>query len=94
MQKSSNSKNFTFISTVIKRLAAESLRLKIKMAQNPTSWIQMVKSQTSKKLSLKNLVVEILLKKSVGKKCVDKYTTQKHMQQKVKGQKKKSRKKI
>ena len=33
----SNSKNATLISTVIKRLAAESLTLKIKMAQNRTS---------------------------------------------------------
>ena len=34
--ESSNSKNFTFISAVIRRLAAENLTLKFKMAQNPT----------------------------------------------------------
>ena len=34
----------------MKLLASEILSLKIKMVQNPTSWIPMTKSQTSKKI--------------------------------------------
>ena len=53
MQKSSNRKNGTLISTAMKCLGAESLTLTIKKVQNPTSWLPMLKSLTSKNLSLK-----------------------------------------
>ena len=52
----------------MKRLAAESLQLKTKMAESLT-WVNpKVKNQTSESLSLKNLEVKDLLEKSVSKK--------------------------
>ena len=47
----------------------------------------MAKSQTSKKISLKNLAVKILLRKSVGLMAK---LLNKNMQKKILGQKKKS----
>ena len=57
------------VNTVIKRVAAESIRLKIEMAKiSMYLWSSMAKSQTSKSLSLENVAVEIVLEKSIGEK--------------------------
>ena len=88
MLKSSNSENVTVISTVIKPLATESLTSKIKITQNPTSWIPMAQSQRSK-----HLAVRMLLKKSVDKKSDGKKYYIKDMQEEKGGHRKKNTKK-
>ena len=72
--------------TVMTYLAAESLKLKIKMAKNSESGNQTAKSQISESLSLKNWAVKFLLEKSVGKKSDGKNITLK-IRQKIEGKK-------
>ena len=68
LQKSSNGKNVTLISTVIKRPAAESLQLKIKMEKSQKPGKPITKNQTSESSSLKNLAKETSFQAFVGKK--------------------------
>ena len=87
MQKNSNCKYFTLISTVIKRLAAESLALKIKMPQLQRHGFRQKKFKC-RKIVVKNLKMKILLEKSFGKMSDAKSLHKKNMQQNIRGQKK------
>ena len=75
IQISSNDKNVTLISTVMKLLAVESSRLKTKMAKIPRSVNPTAKSQALESLSLENLEVKVLLEKFVSKKSDSKKKT-------------------
>ena len=75
MQKSSNGKNVTLVSTAKKRLAAKSLRLTIKMTKIPVAGNPMAESQATQGLSLKNMAVKILLEKYVCKNSESNYVT-------------------
>ena len=77
MQKRSNGKNLTHISTV-----KNSLRLKLKT----------VESKTLKKLVVKNLAVKNSLQESVSKESYGKINLQKNIQLKIIEQKKSSKK--
>ena len=57
----------TLISTVIKRLPAEILRKKIRMAKSPASTNPITKSQPGEKFSLQYLMVKISLKNPLAK---------------------------
>ena len=76
------------ISTIIKRPAAESLRLKIKMAKRPKSGNPIEKNQTSESPSLRILAKETFFQIFVGKKSDGKKYFIKNIHQKVRGQKK------
>ena len=66
MQKSSYVKSVTHINANLKRLAAECLKLKLKMAKISISGKSTGEIQTLETIQSKNLAVKVLLGKSVG----------------------------
>ena len=86
LQKSSNGKNVTLISTVIKRLAAKSLRLEIKITKRLKPGNSIPKNQTLESSSLKILAKETLFQSFVDKKSEGKKYYIKNIHQKVREQ--------
>ena len=68
----------TLISTVMKRLAVESSRLKTKMSKSPRSVNPTAKSEALQSLSLENLEVKVLLENFVSKKSYGKKKLKNH----------------